>query len=1439
MGKGKTKKAADAAFFMEVMEPRLLLSADAFGVDLVGANDWDDGNVPWTGDAYPQWIADALPPIELDASAPLPLPAAIDPGALVVGDGDCACAEDPLDVLAPLHSDSVGEDRTELVIIDAGVEDYQALIGDLDLAAGRFQVYLLNADQDGVVQISDILAQHTGVDAVHLVSHGRPGEIQLGDTLLNLQSLSRYQGALQQWADALAADADLLIYGCDLAADGDGEGLVEALARLTGTDVAASADPTGDARLGGDWDFEFTLGNVEAGIAFSNELQQTYSATLDIATGLVVHLEFEDGAGAVALDSTSNNNDAVLDVNAEQDWTTGAIGGAFHFDFSSGDEDFFKIPDNATVRNVQEGSFTLAAWFNPDDIPTAPDDLSYGLIAKEGNHTGLWYNSNQKFRFEHTLSGPSYPGVSSTNTFAPGSFYHVAVSVDRPAGTLVLYVNGQLEGTNSFAPGAPSLEYGTQAWRIGTVRDTFFGAIDFPAKGIIDDVRIYDRALSGPDANELYLIAINEAPSINAPAGYGVNEDDNHRLLSGISIDDVDAGGADLQVTLGVSNGVLRMSAAATAGLTSMSGNDSASVVIEGSITDINTALASLSYKPDPDYEGADSLAISVDDQGNSGSGGAQVANQNVPMVVNALNDAPTVGGTYTLASTDENTTSVAVQVGTILGDAAITAGDKDGDTLGIAVFAKNGNGTWEYSVNGVSGWTDFGAVDPNAAVLLSDTTWIRYVPDGSNGETADFDFRAWDQSADLASVNGTPRFGDTTPGGGATPYSVGASKVSLTVTNVNVAGTVSIDDTTPAQNQLLSASVSDADGIAGAISYQWFRAAAPIGGATSATYTTTQADVGAVLTVTADYTDDGGTVESLSSAVTAVVVSVNDAPVNTVPATVSVAEDSALAMNGANLISVSDVDGNLASTRLTVGNGTLSVTLSGAASISGGGNASSTLTISGSETDINATLASLVYQGNSQFNGTDTLTTVSIDSAGVPLSDTDATTITVSALNDAPVLINPIPDQSATEDLAFSFQFAAATFNDVDAGDTLSYRAQQTDGSALPSWLGFDAATRTFAGTPGNADVGTLRIEVIAEDGSSATVSDVFNLSVANSNDAPHGLSLSDNEVDDQTDTVGGHKVGDLTGADQDAGDVLTYSIVGGADQAHFSLANGDDLLLDDGVLDRAAQASYQVTIRVTDAGGLTLDVPVTVNVVALVAASATSSPLPTGTPSLPSVPTVTGLPIGIVPADAGPADADDGDADEEAEESEEAVTEGLFAEEASDVDVGPALVEETFTFDVAQSTASNGGAAGVRVGSVSGILAGLRPLPAQQGLVLESVAPALELQDHGAQGVFRTSDQMYQYFDDLRESLREQQQSTALTVGSSVAMTSGFSVGYVVWLLRGGVLASTVLSSLPAWQFLDPLPVLARVGSDDDEDEESLDSIIKQHEVAAQTPQ
>ena len=50
---------------------------------------------------------------------------------------------------------------------------------------------------------------------------------------------------------------------------------------------------------------------------------------------------------------------------------------------------------------------------------------------------------------------------------------------------------------------------------------------------------------------------------------------------------------------------------------------------------------------------------------------------------------------------------------------------------------------------------------------------------------------------------------------------------------------------------------------------------------------------------------------------------------------------------------------------------------------------------------------------------------------------------------------------------------------------------------------------------------------------------------------------------------------------------------------------------------------------------------------------------------------------------------------------------------------------------------------------------------------------------------------------------------------LASGVAMTTGLSVGYVVWLVRGGVLVSSMLSALPAWQLIDPMPVLAAGGS------------------------
>jgi len=133
---------------------------------------------------------------------------------------------------------------------------------------------------------------------------------------------------------------------------------------------------------------------------------------------------------------------------------------------------------------------------------------------------------------------------------------------------------------------------------------------------------------------------------------------------------------------------------------------------------------------------------------------------------------------------------------------------------------------------------------------------------------------------------------------------------------------------------------------------------------------------------------------------------------------------------------------------------------------------------------------------------GTVELAVTATDTTG--LSARANLTLTVVNTPDAPVLAVPISDQSATEDAPFSFTVPATAFTDPDAGDTLVHTAALAGGGALPAWLAFDPATRTFSGTPTNGDVGNLDIEVTAADGSGAEVPDTFRITVANTNDAP-----------------------------------------------------------------------------------------------------------------------------------------------------------------------------------------------------------------------------------------------------------------------------------------------------------------------------------------------
>lgn len=138
-------------------------------------------------------------------------------------------------------------------------------------------------------------------------------------------------------------------------------------------------------------------------------------------------------------------------------------------------------------------------------------------------------------------------------------------------------------------------------------------------------------------------------------------------------------------------------------------------------------------------------------------------------------------------------------------------------------------------------------------------------------------------------------------------------------------------------------------------------------------------------------------------------------------------------------------------------------------------------------------------YQPQKDFAGSDSFVFVAND--GSLDSNSGVVSITVAPVNDAPVVTSQIPDQLGTAKVPFQFVIPSNTFSDVDSALTLT--AVAGNGGALPTWLTFNGATRSFSGTPSPANVGTVSIKVTASDGSLA-VSDSFNLEIAPGTNAP-----------------------------------------------------------------------------------------------------------------------------------------------------------------------------------------------------------------------------------------------------------------------------------------------------------------------------------------------
>ena len=181
--------------------------------------------------------------------------------------------------------------RREVILVDPSVAHAESLIDALKAqraaiaaqsqssggpsgaasaaAAGEWFIHILDAGKDGIGQVTEILKSYERLDAVHILSHGGQGEMSLGTSAVLQGVLEARSAEISAWGQSLKEGADILLYGCDVAAGEAGVRFVQTLGSLTGADVAASTDKTGSDAAGGNWNLEHRTGAIEAAPLFA------------------------------------------------------------------------------------------------------------------------------------------------------------------------------------------------------------------------------------------------------------------------------------------------------------------------------------------------------------------------------------------------------------------------------------------------------------------------------------------------------------------------------------------------------------------------------------------------------------------------------------------------------------------------------------------------------------------------------------------------------------------------------------------------------------------------------------------------------------------------------------------------------------------------------------------------------------------------------------------------------------------------------------------------------------------------------------------------------------------------------------------------------------------------------------------------------------------
>ena len=313
-----------------------------------------------------------------------------------------AFSPSPPDAASPLAP-------TVIVFVEADVADYQLLLADLAPGA---EVHVLDPGLDGLAGIAAVLKGRSGIDALHIVSHGSEGAVSLGALQLRRDNLSGHVDDLATIRQALHADADILLYGCSVGAGTAGAAFVDALAGATGADVAASTDLTGATALGGNWTLERSSGAIAAGNPLSTLSLASYSGILAV-NGLAD--DTYDFGGA---DSPPNSGGA------------GFVRFSDKFDISNGigvDGTVMYTADQFTPDT--SGSITIKVGGNAGVSTLTFKDLAFSFFENFQGFSALSIITKDlasQTIGSHVLSGSYIP--NSTNVFSASSILNGGAS---------------------------------------------------------------------------------------------------------------------------------------------------------------------------------------------------------------------------------------------------------------------------------------------------------------------------------------------------------------------------------------------------------------------------------------------------------------------------------------------------------------------------------------------------------------------------------------------------------------------------------------------------------------------------------------------------------------------------------------------------------------------------------------------------------------------------------------------------------------------------------------------------------------------------------------------------------------------------------------------------------------------------------------------------